>query len=249
MVLEATLDREASTLAALPPQLAAAVSEACAGISHNLNGQKLGRKGRVTRERILAAAIELLEIEEEPFTLAAVARKSSLAMTSVYNYFTDLTELLLAVLEPVMATAEKTYLSYLRQPWPDDELFDRCHGFVCRYYEFWLRHSRLLHLRNSLADQQDKRMMRQRIDCTRPIIQLLATQMGLAAPSPGTHSSMATMVMIGIERSITLVTDRELRELIDMGPDVSEARYLGPGARLMEFAIRDARAAQAAALA
>src|SRR3546814_7301779 len=108
------MDTGLPSLAGLPPQLAAAVTDACALVSHNLNGQKLGRKGRITRERILAAAIELIDSPEEAVTLSAVARRASLGMTSLYNYFTDLTELLLAVLEPVMATAEKSYLALLR---------------------------------------------------------------------------------------------------------------------------------------
>mgnify|MGYP001766195564 CR=1 FL=1 len=240
-------EQEAPIASVLPPQLAAAVSDACASVSHNLNGQKLGRKGRVTRERILAAAIELIDTPGEPFTLSAVARRVSLGMTSLYNYFTDMTELLLAVLEPVMATAEEAYFSHLRKPWPDDELYAHCHEFVRRYHDFWLAHSRLLHMRNALADQHDLRMMQHRIDSTRPIIRLLVRQMGSESVASSPCTAMATMLMIGVERSITLATDAEIRTLIRMGPDVSEERYLVPGARLMEFAIRDARATKATA--
>ncbi|MCT2400812.1 TetR/AcrR family transcriptional regulator [Novosphingobium mangrovi (ex Huang et al. 2023)] len=233
---------ESPSLKGLQPQLAAAVTDACASVSHNLNGQKLGRKGRITRERILAAAIELIDSPKEPVTLSSVARRASLGMTSLYNYFTDLTELLLAVLEPVMATADAAYLNLLRERWPDDALFDYCYRFVRAYHDFWFRHSRLLHMRNALADQRDERMLAHRIESTRPIISLLVRQMGretLTKVSPDT--SMATMVMIGIERSITVATDRDLRRQVGMGPDVSEDRFLVPGARLMELAIRDAR--------
>lgn len=233
-------------LAALSPSLSAAVSVSCAAVSHNVNGQKLGRKGRVTRERILAAAIELIEASGEPVTLGRVARQASLGMTSVYNYFTDMTELLLAALEPVMATAAEDYLSVLQDRWPDEALFEHCYRFVRAYHGFWLRHSRLLHMRNALADQQDARMMNHRIESSRPIIGLLVRQMGDEALGLGPHTSMATMLMIGIERSVTLVTDRELRRLVEMGPEVSEDRYLVPGARLMEFAISDARAGSTA---
>ncbi|PNU04997.1 TetR/AcrR family transcriptional regulator [Novosphingobium guangzhouense] len=228
--------------AALPLPLAEAVTTACGAISHNLNGQRLGRKGRVTRERILAAAIELIEASEEPVTLARVARAASLGMTSVYNYFTDMTELLLAVLDPVMATAKDDYLSLVQGRWPDEELYARCYAFVRAYHGFWARHSRLLHMRNALADQQDARMMKHRIRSSRPIIALLVRQMGEEPVGLGPHTSMATMVMIGIERSVTLVTDRELRKLVGIEPELSEDRYLVPGARLMEFAISDARA-------
>ena len=50
-------------------------------LSHNLNGQRLGRKGRDTRERIIAAAQEILTepIEDGLITLSEVARRASIA--------------------------------------------------------------------------------------------------------------------------------------------------------------------------
>ena len=112
------------------------MTDASAGVSHNLHGQKLGRKGRITRERILAAAIDLVEKTDEPVTLGAVARAVGLGMTSLYNYFTDFTELLLAVLEPVMGTAQDEYVAQVRAYWPDEELSDRAMAFVRDYHEF-----------------------------------------------------------------------------------------------------------------
>src|SRR5579871_6514030 len=74
-------------------------------ISHNLAGQRLGRKGRDTRERIMAAAAELIdEAGEGAISMSSVARRASLGMTSLYNYFADFTEVVLALLEPVMAS-------------------------------------------------------------------------------------------------------------------------------------------------
>lgn len=228
----------------LPQPLADAVTRACNAISHNLNGQKMGRKGRITRERILAATIDLLDDpDEEPITLSAVARRASLGMTSLYNYFTDLTELLLAVLEPVMATAEDTYLAQLRGYWRDEELGARCLDFVIAYHQFWTRHSRLLHLRNSLADQFDRRMMAQRIGASQPVIELIAKQMeGSAGYVRPQTSIMAAMMMITIERSATLATDYSLAKLVGMAVSEHEVRFMRPGARLMELAIRDMRA-------
>lgn len=233
--------QDARHLAALSPSLAAAVSDACAAVSHNLNGQKLGRKGRVTRERIVAAALELFSENDEPVTLGTVARRAGLGLTSLYNYFTDLTELLLAVLEPVMATAESSYLAVLRDRWPEDRLYENCYAFVHSYHAFWARNSQLLHMRNSLADRHDDRMMMHRVNSTRPIIELLVWQMDETVVAGRPNTSMASMLMTGIERSITLVTDRELRALVRMPPDLNEDRYLQAGARLLELAIADAR--------
>lgn len=232
---------EAKHFAALSPSLAAAVSAACAAVSHNLNGQKLGRKGRVTRERIVAAALELFSENDEPVTLASVARRAGLGLTALYNYFTDLTELLLAVLEPVMATAESEYLAVLRDRWPEGQLYENCYAFVHSYHAFWARNSQLLHMRNTLADRYDERMMTHRVGSTRPIIELLVRQMDENVLPGNRNTSMASMLMTGIERSITLVTDRELRQLVRMPPELNEERYLQAGARLLELAIEDAR--------
>jgi len=48
-----------------PQSLAIAAASAVNEVSHNLHGQRLGRKGRVTRERILAATVELLAGSDE----------------------------------------------------------------------------------------------------------------------------------------------------------------------------------------
>lgn len=212
-------------------------------ISHNLNGQKLGRKGRDTRERILSAAAEIIANEPETqISLSAVARKASLGMTSLYNYFTDLTELLLAVLEPVMATAEDAYIGRMRDYWPDEELSEYCAEFTRALYGFWQQHNRLLHLRNNMADAHDLRMMQQRILSTQPVINLIVVQMdGDPAIIQTPAVAMASVLMTGIERSITVNTDDYVRTVFGEPPHRSEEHHLWPVARLMELAIRDVR--------
>jgi len=225
----------------------AASGQVADAVSHNLAGQRLGRKGRDTRERILAATMELLEADDgEAISLSAVARRASLGMTSLYNYFTDLTELLLALLEPVSASAEAAYLGRLRMRWDDADLGERCLDFIRAYHHFWARNSRLLHLRNAMADQRDRRMMVHRVESTQPVIDLLVRQMSGLAATPGTpETAMATMAMIGIERSITIATDRTLPAMMDWQDFArDEERFLEPGARLLELAIRDTRARQ-----
>lgn len=235
----------------IPRDLANAVHHSCADISHNLNGQRLGRKGRITRERILAATLALLAgPEEEPITLRAVACKASLGMSSLYNYFTDLTELLLAVLEPVMATSEEAFLGLLRERWSDEELGERCHTFILAYHNFWARHARLLHLRNRLSDQMDQRVMLQRVRSTMPIIELLGEQMRGEGPQQDEvqAKAMATVVMTGIERSVTVATDTKMRHLIGLPVNTHDTRFVAPAARLLELAIRDCRAGGDAAI-
>lgn len=213
-------------------------------VSHNLNGQRLGRKGRDTRDRILLAATSILYCDagRTPISLSAVAREAGLGLTSLYNYFADLPELLSAILDPVMASAEDVYLGALRSRWPDAELGARCHDFVANYHKFWERHSRLLHLRNAMSDQQDPKMTRQRIKATQPIIGLIVEQMDGDPHAPRSPEfAMATVLMIGIERSTTISTDDELP--MRMAQDIrhDDEHFIRPSALLMELAIREMR--------
>ncbi|MBY0422061.1 MAG: TetR/AcrR family transcriptional regulator [Parvularculaceae bacterium] len=220
-------------------------------LSHNLNGQKLGRKGRVTRERILSATREVLaETPAVPISLSAVARRASLGMTSLYVYFNDLTELLLAVLEPVMATAEDDYVGALRRRWPDETLHEECLAFATAFYAFWERNARILHLRNSMADQYDRRMMMHRVRSAQPIIRLLVEQMDQDPDASGSPASgMATVLYTGIERVVTISTDASLREIhneifqTEAVPNVRN--FLRAEARLLEIGIREFRAKRA----
>lgn len=213
-------------------------------LSHNLAGQRLGRKGRDTRERIIAAAVELIYCSPvDPLTLSAIARQAGLGMSSLYNYFGDLPGVLLAVLEPVMAEAEDRYLARLRTRWDDAEVGERCYEFVAAYRDFWTRHTRLLHLRNSLSDNGDERMADLRIAATQPIIRRIVEQMdGDPRARRSTKFAMATVLMIGVERSMTIATDRELPALMAQDIQHDPDHFLRPCARLMEMAIRDMRA-------
>lgn len=224
-------------------RLSPATSLSETAVSHNLNGQRLGRKGRDTRERIIAVAHEILG--EQPrtlITLSEVARRASVRMGTLYLYFADLTELVLAMLEPVMANAEEQYVRLLRTPWSDEELGDLAFEFVQAYHAFWVQHSKLLHLRNSMSDRSDQRMMLHRIRSAQPLMRLMVTQMGgdlSEIESP--VSSMATALMTGLERVATVTTDTSLSDIVQAPVWRRNDNLLRAEARLMELGIRDYR--------
>ncbi len=214
-----------------------------AAVSHNLNGQRLGRKGRDTRERIIAVATELLAEPSEDglITLSEVARRAELRMGTLYLYFSDLTELMLAVLEPVMATAEESYVHLLRDSWPDETLGACTLTFVAAYHEFWRKHSRVLHLRNTMADRGDDRMLQHRIRSALPVMRLIASQMGTQPTPYGNRmTSMATALMTGLERVATVMTDDKVTHAINE-PGNPLDLVLQAEARLFELGIRDQR--------
>jgi AcrR family transcriptional regulator len=226
----------------MAPQTAAK-TKARTPLSHNLNGQKLGRKGQETRERILEATRELLaEGPDAVISLSAVARQTPIGMTSLYNYFADLTELLLTVLEPVIAEAEAGYMAQLREPWLDDRLYKHCLELVTGFHRFWERHARLLHLRDAMAGQGDKRMMQQRVRLSMETIALLTRQMhhdpqDVHSPAIG----MATALYAGLERVAVISTDANIPAQIDRPFEPRIAYLLEAEAHLFEYGIRQFR--------
>lgn len=212
-------------------------------VSHNLNGQRLGRKGRDTRDRIIATAHEVLsEQPDSVITLSEVARRASLRMGSLYLYFGDLTELVLAMLEPVMETTEDEYVKLARPYWSDEDLGERTEEFVRAYHAFWVRNSALLHLRNSMSDSRDQRMMMHRIHSAQPLMRLLVAQMGGDLTKPDSPiASMATALMTGLERVATVTTDTVLPAILQAPVWVRNDNLLRSEARLMEMGIRDYR--------
>ncbi len=216
-------------------------------VSHNLNGQRLGRKGRDTRDRILAVAKEIIEdFDEAQITISEVARRANLRMASLYVYFADLTELGLALLDPVMAEAENSYLDLLRTPWSDAELGQHCEQFVQGFYGFWQRNSEILHLRNTMADRKDVRMTEHRVNAARPVIAMLVEQMGHDSAVRGSPAvGMATVLYMGFERAVNIATDRHFGDAMGerFAPDIEH--YMEAEARLFELAIADYRAMRA----
>lgn len=222
------------------------VAEQTSEVRHNLAGQRLGRKGQETRERILSAALRLLEDPHgPPVTLTNVAREASIRLTNLYLYFPDMVELVLAVLGRVMDDADAAFMDRLKPRWPDDELGQASLELLRAHYRFWKRHARLLHLRNTLSDSEP-RILEYRNNATRPIIDFLIRQMDDGHDDHFTCSILAVVVLTGFERIATVVTNPNFRFVVDdlqtESQDEMIDQLLAAESRLLHLAIRDRRA-------
>jgi len=147
------------------------------------------------------------------------------------------------VLDPVMASSEDAYVRLIRQRWNDDTLGECTLAFVHAFHGFWRDNSRLLHLRNAMADAHDARMSLHRIDMARGVIDLLGRQMD-AAPDreTGSEFDLASVLYTGLERVVTIATDEELKA--SFPPNV-RPRFRGATleqqARVLALAIADER--------
>jgi AcrR family transcriptional regulator len=163
-------------------------------------------------------------------------------MGTLYIYFADMTELILAVLEPVMAEAEAAYIRHLEQIWPDEALYENCLRFLENFHGFWLRHARILHMRNSVSDQQDKRMMAHRVTAATRIISLFVAQMRHDVTVIRSEAAgMATVLYTGIERIIVVSTDRVMPTVVPGKFSPHVENYLKSEAKLLAFGISEYR--------
>lgn len=214
-------------------------------ISHNLAGQRLGRKGLETRERILAAMLRLLDAPDgPPLTLSSVAREAAVRLPNLYLYFPDFEALLSAALDRVMQTADEAFINLLRAPWPDELLAERCLEFCRAYYWFWKRNARLLHLRNALSGT-NRKIFEGREKGANEIFALLKRQMQAGAKtSSASASHMAIVVLTGFERVATVLATPYVHVMADsdgLPEDVFIERLIEAESRLVEMAIRDQR--------
>jgi hypothetical protein len=93
-----------------------------------------------------------------------------------------------------------------------------------------------------MSDGGDQRMLVYRVNSTNPIIALLAAQIDAGPDDIETPGyAMATVLMTGIERTITVTTDRRFTDTFEDARRFPAEHYLKPEARLMELAIRDTR--------
>jgi AcrR family transcriptional regulator len=218
---------------------------------YNLLGQRLGRKGQETRERILCAALRLIETSQDnPVTLSSVAREALVGMTTLYLYFPNLGDLVLAVLTRVMDCADSAFVDRLRVRWPDAELNACTQGFMHAHHQFWRRNARILLLRNAFEDAGDARFLQYRNRVSKPLIELLAGQMdGSFEPMNSPAANSAAVLVTGFERLATITTNPIFHtNLRDMGVDAVQSYIedlLNAQAELIALAVRHHRDAAA----
>lgn len=218
----------------------------------NLVGQRLGRKGQETRERILCAALQLLaEPGDAPVTLTGVARTASVGMTTLYLYFPDLGELVLAALLRVWDRAEGAFVERLRIRWPDDRLTEYCLDFLRGHLRFWQDHARILHLRNSFANASDLRFLRHRNTISRPLLDLLVRQMD-GERRQAASINLATVLLSGFEGLAGVLTnanwDATAADFAIADSSAHIEQLLRAEAQMMALAIASRRAIRSSAI-
>jgi AcrR family transcriptional regulator len=199
-----------------------------AGLSYNLLGQRLGRKGHETRERILLAALRLMEASPtSTITLTDVAREVEVRLPNLYLYFPNLAELIYACLARVMESADAAFIQKIQTRWPDKMLYTCVLDYLRAHYQFWYKHAHVLHMRNSFADAGDPRFVELRMKSSHPIWKLLVLQMDGRVEDVHTRcADFATVILTAIERIATVATSSSFDGSIGLTGAINENAYI-----------------------
>lgn len=173
---------------------------------YNLLGQKLGPKGLQVRDRLLAAARELMV--SQPMTaptLTAVTTAADVQLTTVYRYYADLGALFIEAMAPLRAEMAPV-IALLEKPWRAGAEYAEALHLAERHFAYWRDRRGALFLRNSLAEGGDRRFIALRTEWALPLYRALAAKLAAAHGRVAGEADMAIagVVMSGMERTTTL---------------------------------------------
>lgn len=117
----------------------------------------LGKKGKDTRQQLMATARRLLDANS-PLSLSAatISKEAGTSPATFYVYFENVEDILFALCEEISEDVSHLFDddTVLRV---DDRLEEDALAFVRAYCEVWARHGPLLLYRNMEADRGNKR--------------------------------------------------------------------------------------------
>lgn len=179
--------------------------------AENKSGQRLGEKGRRTRQRIITATQSLIEASGGLVPAsAAIARAADVTAPTFNLYFKDIGEAVLAVIQP-MDSELRPVLDLLTADWPPEALFKHARAFVAAYFKYWKTHAALLRVRNRLADDGDQRFVRLRLESADPLIAAMAAKVGVPVAQSyilGDRMDVAALLIVVLERLATVTALR-----------------------------------------
>jgi AcrR family transcriptional regulator len=156
--------------------------------SHNQNGQAMGPKGRVTRERLMRAVGKLLATHTvSELQVADIAAMAGTSTAAFYRYFTDASAAALAVVATCTQSTD-ALLHLAAEDWSSADALERAGIFVRTYIETWERHAAVLRMRNLAAEAGDARFSAARERGVRPLQDALAARVKRAQDA-GTMTS------------------------------------------------------------
>lgn len=151
--------------------------------AQNLHGQKMGRKGRETRQKIMDMTLDMLSHRSyKDLTVSELAAETGVSSSTFYVYFEDIEDVLFACVEAAALDLDDLH-EVLEETWDHANLEAQVRKFVEVYNELWEKHRVELRIRNLEADQGNLRFLNIRIDTTKGILQKLTQKISQLNPT------------------------------------------------------------------
>lgn len=170
------------------------------------DGQPLGRRGVLTRQRILTAVAGAIEQQGlRGLRLADVASDVGFSPPAFYQYFNDLDEAILALCEEVGELLPTFSFGEADESDGAESEEDGSREFVARFLEYWDDHRALLWARNAAVTAGDARFQTVRDESFRPMVEALGSRIE-AAQRAGRMDASVSPVSLGAV--LTVMLDR-----------------------------------------
>jgi len=193
----------------------------------------MGRKGQVTRQRLIDATAALLqEAGLRDLSVAKIARAAETSPATFYLYFKDVEAVVLAAAQSASPLTPKA-IKLLEAPWSREDAYPQALAFLREYTNFWIEHGAVLLVRNLEADRGNKPFYDERMRTSLPILNALESKIKFGIEQgwidPETDPLATSAVFLAAVERLAAVWSRP--QLI--GSRISKQRLLEAEARLL----------------
>ena len=170
----------------------------------NQLGQKMGRKGQITRQRIVDKTRALLAVTPyNELNSTEIAREAGVSAATFYTYYKDIDGLLYDCVTEALAASDEIFAA-LEQEWDQASLTSRVDDFVEQYMAYWDRYRCELRILNIESDRGKSQFIRLRVDLSNRIIEALGLKFKQCRPALTNHFMLASVVYTAMERLASL---------------------------------------------
>lgn len=179
-----------------------------------LDGRALGKRGALTRRRLLDATTRLLEDSGiRDLRVVDIARDVGTSPATFYQYFRDVSSAVLALADEVGEDLAPLG-ELLARDWEGAKGLSTARELVDAFIEYWDSHRAVLRIRNLAAQEGDQRFRNVRNESLRPLREGLADKVTAAQRAGRVSAGIGPMAAAAalssmMERMAAFHTDLE----------------------------------------
>ena len=184
--------------------------------SWNLQGQRIGSKGQVTRQRLLDATVNLLKRRSlGELRVSEIADRAGTSAPTFYLYFRDADDAVLTLARQA-AESERPAIEILEREWPEEETLELARQFVDQFVSYWDRHAPILRVRNMAFEAGRPGFRKVRDETLAPMLRALEKKIRSAQRagrlSPRIHPyTAAAATVASLERLSAFYTNSKVK--------------------------------------